>query len=236
MIFKTIQTSAENYNEFQIDLYLPKSISVINLYNPCKKMNLESLNELLTDCPKNIIICGDFNAHNKLWGSVNTDSNGRVMEEFIQHNDLVLLNDGSPTRLDPHTGKFSALDLTMVSKGLASYANWQVTEDSFGSDHSVISFNFQLGPVVKNIYHQNKHPVKLSFKDANWELYRKEITKQLSVLDQTEFKMLNVQGKYDYFAQAVLVSADIMFAKKGKKHQYLNPVPWWNEECRTAIN
>ena len=160
--------------------------------------------------------------------------NGRIVEDFIQCNDFILLNDGSHTRLDPHTGQFSSLDLTIVSNELAVIADWHVIDENFGSDHLVISYNLKLGPSKHNCP-LKVTPAKWSFKDANWELYRKKVIKQLNVLDQTEYKMLNIQGKYDYFVQSMLFSADIMFSKKGKKHQHLSPVSWWNEEIQDAI-
>lgn len=36
-----------------------------------------------------LIVCGDFNAHNTLWGSIKTDGNGSVIEEFMDDNLLV---------------------------------------------------------------------------------------------------------------------------------------------------
>ena len=87
----------------------------------------------------NTIICGDFNSHNILWGSENTDKNGRLVEEFLLERNLVLLNDGEGTRIDPHSGKRSCLDLTLISPNLAAKSSWEATTQNLGSDHFVIN-------------------------------------------------------------------------------------------------
>lgn len=51
-----------------------------------------------------IIVCGDFNAHSTFWGSIKTDSNVYVIEEFMDDRQLVCLNDGRGTRYDAAHG------------------------------------------------------------------------------------------------------------------------------------
>ncbi|KAL5020696.1 hypothetical protein ScPMuIL_002221, partial [Solemya velum] len=41
-----------------------------------------------------VVLCGDFNAHNPLWGSERLDAKGRVIDSLLEKTDLVLLNDG----------------------------------------------------------------------------------------------------------------------------------------------
>ena len=95
------------------------------------------LEEITKNCSNTIIITGDFNSHNPLWGSAKCDSNGRIIEGFMEKHDLVIMNDGTPTRMDPHSGGLSCLDLTIVSKEIASKLDWTVL-GNFGSDHNAI--------------------------------------------------------------------------------------------------
>ena len=101
-----------------VDIILGKqTITIVNYYNPCKQITHGEIDSLITkvkDKTKAIIV-GDFNSHNSIWGSEKTTPNGRLVENFVLQNDLVILNDGSGTRLDPHSGKTSCLDLTLVS-------------------------------------------------------------------------------------------------------------------------
>ena len=48
-----------------------------------------------------------FNAHNTLWGSGKNDSNGEVVKEMLDGQNLVCVNDGRGTRIDVNTGKES---------------------------------------------------------------------------------------------------------------------------------
>ena len=95
-----------------INVHVDNSIySVINYYNPCKKLEEDDMKLLLhqvKDTTK-LLIVGDFNSHNTLWGSVKTDNIGHLIENFLMQNNMVILNDGSGTRMDPHTGKNLAL-------------------------------------------------------------------------------------------------------------------------------
>lgn len=120
-----------------------KVIMVVNFYNPCKKLALNKLEEL--DMKGNIIWCGDFNAHNLLWGSDKTDYNGGVLEEFLDSKNLVCLNDGRKTRIDVSSGKESVLDLTFASSSLAPLCEWRVNNKSFGSDHYLVVSKIRFG-------------------------------------------------------------------------------------------
>ena len=88
-----------------------------------------------------MIICGDFNAHNRIWGSRSTDKNGEIIEEFMEDNSLVCLNDGNPTRIDIARGGMSCLDITIVSASLAGKCIWSVSKNNIGSDHFPVTCN-----------------------------------------------------------------------------------------------
>lgn len=79
-----------------------------------------------------LIVCGDFNCHNTLWGSTHTSRGGRRLGEAIKDADLALANDGSPTYLRGATYS-SVLDLTLHSPHLPIL--WSPAPDPEGSDH-----------------------------------------------------------------------------------------------------
>ncbi len=56
--------------------------------------------------------CGDFNAHNWLWGSKNTDYKGEVIEQFMDDRSFVFLNTGEGTRFNLTENTVSSIDLT----------------------------------------------------------------------------------------------------------------------------
>lgn len=118
-----------------VELWVDKrKFIVINLYNPCKRLKIEELERLGQG--NEIIWCGDFNAHNTLWGGETTDYNGQIVEDLMESKGLVCLNNGQGTRLSFRDGRESAIDLTLVLSELATASNWEVlTNNSIGIDH-----------------------------------------------------------------------------------------------------
>jgi len=45
---------------------------------------------------RKVIICGDFNSHHGMWGSLSMDANGRTSVSFLESNDYVVLNTSTP--------------------------------------------------------------------------------------------------------------------------------------------
>ena len=91
---------------------------------------------------------GDFNAYNPLWGSLNTNNRGKVIEKLLEETDLCLYNDGSPTYLQPATLAPSYLDLTITEASLFTHFSWSVMNNSYGSDH----FPIVIAKVKKQSY------------------------------------------------------------------------------------
>lgn len=85
--------SSEELEIIIIETWINKTkIRIINLYNPCQKITRDTLERVCGVEKSKIIICGDFNAHNTLWGSARTDGNGYIIEEFMDDNQLVYMN------------------------------------------------------------------------------------------------------------------------------------------------
>ena len=73
-------------------------VNIVNYYNPCGKLDESILENILEPAQGNMVWCGDFNSHHLLWGSDHTDSNGYIIEEFIDSKCLVCINNGEGTR------------------------------------------------------------------------------------------------------------------------------------------
>ena len=84
---------------------------------------------------------GDFNGHNVIWGSDDVNERGRIIENFINKNNLCLFNDNKPTYLHPATGTYTSLDLSICSPTLLLDYKWKVHDDLCGSDHFPIFLN-----------------------------------------------------------------------------------------------
>ncbi len=53
----------------------------------------------------------------------------------MEEHTLICLNNGNYTKIDVKTGKMSNLDLTLLSASLANRCEWNIIENSMGSDH-----------------------------------------------------------------------------------------------------
>ena len=94
---------------------------------------------------KNSIICGDFNAHSEVWDPfLKFDDRGEEIENWIQTNDLEVLNDHSGTRFDRHTGKESAPDVTFCGQDFAGKCEWSTSDPIGNSDHLPIIITIQI--------------------------------------------------------------------------------------------
>ncbi|KAH3704771.1 hypothetical protein DPMN_079832 [Dreissena polymorpha] len=84
--------------------------------------------------------------------------------------DLILHNDGSPTRLNP-TGLNSHIDLTAVNARIASVSAWATVNDTMGSDHlpqQVTLLNY----IAQGTEAQCSGEQKLLLEKANWAQFR----------------------------------------------------------------
>ena len=171
---------------------------------------------------------GDFNAHNPLWGSEKTDTNGKVIEKALEINNSVIINDGSGTRIDTHTGKISHLDLAITSPSLACKCAWNTEKNNLGSDHFLIDIKINLETNINEV-HKNTEEDSWSFKNIDWKKFKKicEIDFDDSITSQ------NAQTFYENFMKTLENSIKkIVHKKRNRKH---NPLPWWTRECSTKI-
>ncbi|GFN87214.1 RNA-directed DNA polymerase from mobile element jockey [Plakobranchus ocellatus] len=73
-----------------------KTLTVCSLYLPPNSpVSKLSLAELFGQLLKPFLVLGDFNAHFLAWGDSRRDGRGRMLEEFTDKNDLIILNSGS---------------------------------------------------------------------------------------------------------------------------------------------
>ena len=79
-------------------------------YDPINDKKLK----LIEQIPKLHILLGDLNSHNIIWGCLQTNKKGTDLEKVINSNNLCILNDKSPTYLNPSTGSYSAIDITLI--------------------------------------------------------------------------------------------------------------------------
>lgn len=94
---------------------------------------------IATDHRSPVIVGGDFNAKNALWGYSTTDCRGRRLEEAMDISNLRLGNEPHvPTRVGLHARHADTTpDLTLATPGAVKH--WQILDTTWNSDHFPIS-------------------------------------------------------------------------------------------------
>ena len=168
--------------------YLNKWSTIILVYNPCKNVNSVEFLHYMDQIPDQGIFCGDFNAHHPLWSSSNkiNHSGLALVDAISMANKFTILNPkDAPTRIDPHSGRTSNLDLFI---GTESYSVFKFSMcPDLGSDHLPISLS-----------NGNSHPPRLffrprwSFNDDKWGEWIENIKKiEVPRSDKTTSRMLS---------------------------------------------
>ena len=105
----------------------------------------------------NHVICGDFNAHNTIWGSEKTNARGKNLEGQMLNLGLKCINTGEITRISQHQKEGnSCIDLTLVTElNDLEEIFWEIDEYSYGSDHRPQHIT------IGRDYHQNPIPPQL---------------------------------------------------------------------------
>ena len=210
------------------------SLTIVNYYNPCKEISNEVLDLIIAEVQNKskLLIVGDFNSHNSLWGSDKTNKNRRLIEDFVFRNDLVILNDGSGTRLDPHSGKTSCLDLSLISSSLAGNCTWNVMPDRLGSDNFPIFIDIFIGEKIPVRDINDSSNRMWNLKNIDWKCFRSLCEKHLIIrTDQT-----NAIEFYNDFMILLTEILDKMSKPKNKNNNQPKSVPWWTKECASRIN
>ena len=123
----------------RVQLHNSLFLSIASLYLPCRtQITYKEIAELIKQLPPPILLLGDFNSHNVLWGNQTTDNRGKIVEKILQNMHLVCLNNGSPTY---ESG--TAIDLSIASSTLAPDLQWSTIPTVLCSDHHPIMINIQ---------------------------------------------------------------------------------------------
>lgn len=219
-------------NEFEciiIEICSPRGdIKLVNFYNPCKKLSMQTFRMISENVSRREIWCGDFNAHNTLWGSDHTDNNGEIVEELIEERSLVCLNNGSGTRVNVTRNTVSCLDLTLVSGNMSNICEWNVKNDTnIGSDHFLIlcSLNF-------DVYMQDEYVIeRWCFNKADWNCFKDYCIENSERLSMEG----DVSKCTEEITSMIIRAASTCIPKSSTKKGKRKMVPWWNEECKNAI-
>ena len=138
-------------------------ITICSLYaSKNHSLTQESLSKVLDQLPAPMVVLGDFNSYNTLWGCRTTDLRDQIVEDVVNRRQLIILNNGSPTRISYNAE--SAKDLA-ISPRLASDMIWSVAPSHEDSDQCIIFVT------IANNQVQNSDREILRIRKADWEMY-----------------------------------------------------------------
>ena len=87
-----------NLQAVAVKMTLHKPIHVCSIYlPPGDRFSIADVEHLISQLPKPFIIMVDFNSHSNVWGCRDTAQKGRIIEDVINRNNLLLYNNKSYT-------------------------------------------------------------------------------------------------------------------------------------------
>ena len=153
------------------NIYIPPATSCPPGYSP----DFHSLFNHTED----ILIMGDFNAHDDLWYSSNADTaaadRGARIVEALDSSTLMVINQDSPTRM-PSNGPSSSPDLTVTNSHLGLNASW----------HPITTLNSDHLPIIVDLDGWFAEPPSLriasytNFRKADWQQFTSETEQAFS--------------------------------------------------------
>jgi hypothetical protein len=113
-----------------------------------------------------ILIAEDFNAHHSIWGNDFDDRKGEIVLNYINSNNIVLLNDQSKTFIPLQVNRRqTSIDLTLCSPSIFHKATWNTLDFGIGSHHLLIETTFTSNQPISNqkfIYNQKQIETEVS--------------------------------------------------------------------------
>ncbi|GBM11505.1 putative RNA-directed DNA polymerase from transposon X-element [Araneus ventricosus] len=190
---------------------------------PQSSFEKRHLDELIRQLPSPFFLLGDFNGHNTLWGSTDTNPRGCQIETLVEDHGLCLLNDNSYTHFHQAFQTFHTIDLAICSPSLVPYWKFSTCTNLFNSDHFPIVLTY-----VKNDFPFPKRPVKYIFGKADWPLFE-----SLSQLTPNMVDKDSIDIAVNTITDCITSSADNSIPKTSGNIPKLCK-PWWNTECDTC--
>ena len=148
-----------------IKFFTKKWYTLCSVYlPPTAPVNETDFNDFIKRLPEPFIILGDFNGRHTLWNDCMCNTRGRILERILSQHSISILNNESPTHIDPRTKTESVIDLSLCSTSVMLDFNFQVENDLCHSDHFPIILTLQFTCITEM-------PMKWHFNEVNWSAF-----------------------------------------------------------------
>ena len=199
-------------------------INLLNMYFPTGDKNADWIPQVNTK-GGTWIVAGDFNRHSNLWeDSCPPQNEATQFRDKILDSDLIILNDGSPTRIpDRAQQRLTAVDLTLTTIDIIDQTQWTVGEDPLSSDHLPITIELNKPPIRDTIT-----KIKYNYEEADWYKFRTYLNnKEIDNIDNTELLNEKITNNILEAANYAIPQSKITASRRGN--------PWWTMTCDKAV-
>ena len=216
-----------SFNFIMISIYMPPSIEI------CQ--SLGHLTQVLDRFrARPVLICSDTNARNPSWLDREINERGRILDEFVHLNQLVILNEDSAFTYTGSAG-CSLIDLMMCNSQMLRHLSGcsTVTNPPSLSDHHYVKTTITISTDLRPIKFQNSTR-KFSTRNADWKSFQKTLLDLLgeSHLDPNCCSKASADEFLNNFYE-ILFSVCHQYLKRVKPG-VLGDSPWFDEECRAS--
>jgi len=205
-----------------VRVHLSRKYTVCSLYLPHIPVSLREIEDLVRQLPTPFLLLGDMNAKSTMWGGETTDQRGHIFEQLLLNHSLCILNDLTPTHYHVQTNSSSIIDLSIVSADCAQDFTYSVLSSLNGSDHYPIKLSI-VNP--ETLYDSID---RFNFDKADWKKFS-ELTK----VDNFTANSQTIDEQVTAITDIIIAAAQEAIPIKGKPIGR-TPVPWFNEDCRSA--
>lgn len=156
-------------------------------YNVPTIEHVERLSQILAT-ESRTVICADTNGHSKLWHSSSRNRRGRIVEEVIESQGLLVHNTtGQLETFCRRDGRLSNIDVTLSTKAIGPMiVGWSVY-DLTDSNHRVIKFELATNrQMVNNAPKHTRYQTKL----ANWDLFRSCLAGEIGGISESSINSM----------------------------------------------
>ena len=207
-----------------IKVFMKKWYTLFTVYLPPNVLIDENyFNDFINRLPEPYIILGDFNGRHTLWNDDVCNTRGRIIERVISSHSISILNDESPTHIDPRTKTETIIDLSLCSTSITLDFNFQVDYDLHHSDHFPIILTSQVSCAT------TERPMKWQFSGADWSTFA-----VMSECSGNPDDFNQIDDMVEYFTTTVFNAANNCIKRScGRINKKC--VPWWNNDCKEAL-
>ena len=212
-----------------------RKVLVVSVYVQCNDVAalLEAVREVSslisrfrngTGNRTDVVVAGDFNRHDVLWGGEGTimrrQGEGQPIVDLMNDHGLQsLLPRGTKTWQGPKPGLESTIDLVLVTEELAEeMVKCTIHPTEYGSDHRPIQTVFDIEMPCRDV------EPRFLFKNAPWKAIRDRISRELRLVC---WQAWGLQGQTDRFMRIVL-AAILDLTPRARPSPYAKR--WWTTD------